>query len=89
MWAGALADEGLVVEAGFGGGEVLFVLGEVFAEALALGRHVDLALIVKIEDGPRACIQSCVGAIRPIVLIVSLVMTDTRASRRMMSWFSL
>ena len=45
---GGLGHEGLVGELAFGGGKTFFILGEVFSEALALGGHVDLALV---EDG--------------------------------------
>src|ERR1035437_10650296 len=40
---GGFGHECFVAQAGFGGGEILFVFGEVFGEALALRGAVDLA----------------------------------------------
>jgi hypothetical protein len=48
MWARGFAGELFVGEAGVVGGEDFFESGEVFGEALALSRHVDLALV---DDG--------------------------------------
>ena len=48
MWAGALAMKASLPSWLFGGGEALFVFGEVFGEALAFGGDVDLAFV---DDG--------------------------------------
>ena len=48
MWAGALAIKASLHSWRVGGGEALFVFGEVFGEALAFGGDVDLAFV---DDG--------------------------------------
>ena len=56
MWAGALAMKASLSSWLVGGGEALFVFGEVFGEALAFGGDVDLAFV---DDG---YVEVCGGA---------------------------